>query len=67
MSNRFSNESQKKITDEIFTRFLLAQLLMDSFQDKLTVRDVKFALRNLPQGSDAYDVTYHAAMERIFA
>jgi hypothetical protein len=40
---------------------------MDSFRDKLTVRDVKSALRDLPQGSDAYDVAYHAAMERIFA
>jgi ankyrin repeat protein len=67
MIDRFSDESQRKITDEIFTRFLLARLLMDSFRDKLTVRDVKFALRNLPQGSDAYDVTYHDAMERIFA
>jgi ankyrin repeat protein len=38
---------------------------MDSFRDKLTVRDVKSALRNLPQGSDAYDIAYHAAMERI--
>jgi ankyrin repeat protein len=40
---------------------------MDSFQEKLTVRDLKSALRNLPQGSDAYDVAYHNAMERIFA
>jgi len=67
MFDRFPDGSQTKITDEIFTRFLLAQLLMDSFRDKLTVRDVKFALRNLPQGSDTYDLTYHAAMERIFA
>jgi hypothetical protein len=40
---------------------------MDSFRDKLTVRDVKSALRDLPKGSDAYDTAYHAAMERIFA
>ena len=40
---------------------------MDSFRDKLTVRDVKSALQHLPQGSDAYDVAYHGAMERIFA
>jgi ankyrin repeat protein len=39
---------------------------VDSFRDKLTIRDVKSALRNLPQGSDAYDVAYDAAMERIF-
>jgi hypothetical protein len=33
----------------------------------MTVRDVKSAIRNLPQGSSAYDVAYHDAMERIFA
>jgi hypothetical protein len=58
---------KKEITDDTRTRFLLAQLLMDSFRDKLTVRDVKSALQNLPQGSDTYDVAYQAAMERILA
>jgi ankyrin repeat protein len=67
MLNHFYDESEREITDDLHTRFLLAQLLMDSFRDKITVRDVKSALRNLPQGSDAYDVAYHAAMERIFS
>jgi ankyrin repeat protein len=67
MLNHFYDESEKEITNNLYTRFLLAQLLMDSFRDKLTVRDVKSALQNLLQGSDAYDVAYHAAMERIFA
>jgi ankyrin repeat protein len=67
MTDRFSDESQKKVTDEIFIRFLLARLLMDSFLDKLTVREMKFALCNLPQGSDAYDEAYDAAMKRICA
>jgi ankyrin repeat protein len=67
MFNRFSDLSQKESTDNTYTRFLLAQLLMDSFRDRLTVRDVKSALQKLPQGSDAYDIAYHAAMERIFA
>jgi len=40
---------------------------MDSFKSKLTVREVKAAMRSLPKGSDAYDVAYTAAMERIFA
>ena len=40
---------------------------MDSFKNKLTVREVKAAMRSLPKGSDAYDVAYTAAMERIFA
>ena len=67
MSDFFSDESQRNFTDVICTRFLLVQLLMDSFRDKMTVRDVKSAIRNLPQGSSAYDVAYHDAMERIFA
>jgi hypothetical protein len=58
---------ERGITDNLHTRFLLAQLLIDSFRDKLTVRDVKSALQNLSQGSDAYDEAYNAAMERIFA
>lgn len=40
---------------------------MDSFKDKLTVTKVKAVLKTLPKGSDAYDVAYSAAMERIFA
>lgn len=67
MLNHFYDWAEKEIADYLHTRFLLAQLLMDSFRDKLTIRDVKSALQNLPQGSNAYDVAYHAAMERIFA
>jgi ankyrin repeat protein len=67
MPNHFYDRSKKETTDDLHTRFLLAQLLMDSFRDKLTVRDVKSAIQNLPQGSNAYDVAYEAAMERIFA
>jgi ankyrin repeat protein len=40
---------------------------MDSFKEQLTVGKVKSALKTLPKGSDAYDVAYAAAMERIFA
>jgi ankyrin repeat protein len=40
---------------------------MDSFKEELTVGKVKSALKTLPKGSDAYDVAYAAAMERIFA
>jgi ankyrin repeat protein len=45
----------------------LAQLLVDSFKDVMTVKELKSALKNLPKGSDAYDSAYHAAMDRIFA
>jgi hypothetical protein len=67
MLSHLYGESEKEITDNLRTRFLLAQLLMDSFRDKLTIRDVKSALQKLPQGSDAYDIAYSTAMERIFA
>lgn len=40
---------------------------MDSFKEKLTVKEVKVALKTLPKGSDAYDLAYSAAMQRIFA
>jgi hypothetical protein len=40
---------------------------MDSFKDKLTVKEVKSALKTLPRGSDAYDKAYRDAMERILA
>lgn len=40
---------------------------MDSLRPKLTVKEVKIAMKTLPKGSDAYDVAYTAAMERIFA
>jgi hypothetical protein len=67
MLNHSCDRPEKEITEILCIRCLLAQLLIDSFRDKLTVRDVKSALRNLTQGSDTYDVAYHAAMERIFA
>ena len=66
MLNYFYDESQKMTIDIIGTRFLLAQLLMDSFQSKVTVREVKSALQKLPQGSNAYDSAYEDAMTRIF-
>ncbi|KAM0717822.1 hypothetical protein Q7P37_006154 [Cladosporium fusiforme] len=46
--------------------FLLAQLLMDSFQVRLKVKRIKEDLQKLPQGVDAYDMAYSDAMERIF-
>src|SRR6266571_79929 len=46
-------------------RFLLARLHMDSLMSQPTLRDIKQALRNLPQGSKGLDETYKQAMERI--
>jgi ankyrin repeat protein len=40
---------------------------MNSLVPKLNVKKVKTALKTLPQGSDAYDIAYTAAMDRISA
>lgn len=48
-------------------RFLLARLLMDSFQDKIRIKSIKEDLAKLPTGLAAYDVAYDNAMERIQA
>jgi ankyrin repeat protein len=49
------------------SRFLLAQLNLDSLTDKLTPKAIKLALAELPRGSDALDCAYKEAMERIEA
>jgi hypothetical protein len=46
-------------------RFLLAQLHFDSLTDKISPKAIKCALNRLPKGSDALDVAYDEAMERI--
>ena len=47
------------------TRFLLAQLHMDSLSDKTSIKMVKKALDALPKGSKALDAAYDGAMQRI--
>jgi ankyrin repeat protein len=49
----------------ILSRFLLAQLHLDSLMDKTTESDIRTALESLPTGSDAYDQAYENAMKRI--
>lgn len=44
-------------------RFLLAQLYLESLDDKRTPRLIRRALENLPKGSDALDQAYGKAME----
>lgn len=44
---------------------MLAQLHLDSLEDKVTPRAVNAALADLPKGSDALDVAYNQAMDRI--
>ena len=48
-----------------FTRFLLAQLHLDSLIGQPSPKSLRNALRTLPTGLDGYDKAYHEAMERI--
>ena len=43
----------------IFVRFLLAQLHIDSLISKPTPRDIKWALRNLPYEIKGIDAMYN--------
>jgi hypothetical protein len=60
---------QEAITTAIISAakgmFLLAQLHFDSLADKTSLRDVSDALKQLPTGSDALDLAYKGAIERI--
>jgi ankyrin repeat protein len=47
------------------TRFLLAQLHLDSLIGKRSPKAIQTALKNLVKGSAAYDYAYNDAMERI--
>ena len=47
------------------TRFLLAQLHMDSLKDKTSPKLIKKALEVFPKGSNALDLAYHGALQRI--
>ena len=51
------------------SRFLLAQLHMDSLTDKMSIKDVRRALKRFPRGGDedALKKAYSDAMERINA
>lgn len=49
----------------LYYRFLLAQLHLDSLSDKTTAKAMKLTLQNLPRGSDALEVAYKDAWERI--
>ena len=47
------------------TRFLLAQLYLESLIGKRSPKAIRAALKNLASGSRAYDHAYEDAMERI--
>ena len=45
--------------------FLLAQLHVGSLTDKTTPKAIKKALETLPTGSDALNIAYFQAMQRV--
>lgn len=53
------------IVDIVDGMFLLARLHMDSLTDKTSPKAIKRALEKLPMGSDALDLAYDQAMQRI--
>ncbi|KAH7176990.1 hypothetical protein EDB81DRAFT_940795 [Dactylonectria macrodidyma] len=69
MQGEMQNELLDRIKIEILKvhggMFLLAQLHFDSFKDKRSPKAVEYILKTLPTGSDAYDIAYKDAMERI--
>ena len=47
------------------SRFLLAQLHMDSLRDKTSIKSVKKALETLPEGAKGLDLAYDEALKRV--
>ncbi|GLA64539.1 hypothetical protein AtubIFM55763_003304 [Aspergillus tubingensis] len=64
-NNKLQDEIVEAIMKTVDGMFLLAQLHLDSLRGKLSVTAVKKTLEKLPTGTDAYDVAYEEAMERI--
>ncbi|KAH0537365.1 hypothetical protein FGG08_005844 [Glutinoglossum americanum] len=56
---------KSNIIDVVDGMFLLAQLHLDSLTDKTSPKAIKNALKRLPKGSDALDIAYDEALERI--
>ncbi|PHH81562.1 hypothetical protein CDD82_491 [Ophiocordyceps australis] len=63
------SELSKQVVNSIMKAtdgmFLLAKLHLDTIKDKLNLKAVRAALKNLAKGSDAYKKAYDDAMERI--
>ncbi|PYH66772.1 uncharacterized protein BO88DRAFT_392289 [Aspergillus vadensis CBS 113365] len=64
-NNKLQDEIVEAIIKTVDGMFLLAQLHLDSLRGKLSVTAVKKTLEKLPTGTDAYDVAYEEALERI--
>ncbi|OPB45737.1 hypothetical protein A0O28_0093040 [Trichoderma guizhouense] len=64
-SKTLQEEIKTGISDTVGGMFLLAQLHFDQLTDCITRKAVMKTLKALPTGSNAYDYTYNAAMDRI--
>ncbi len=64
-NSTLQDDIANSIVDVVDGMFLLAQLHMDSLTDKTSPKAIKKALERLPMGSDALDIAYGQAMQRI--
>ncbi|GLA41419.1 hypothetical protein AnigIFM63309_009509 [Aspergillus niger] len=64
-NDELQKEIVNAITKTVNGMFLLAQLHLDSLEGKLSVTAIQRALKQLPSGTDAYNIAYEEAMERI--
>ncbi|KAI2842336.1 hypothetical protein CBS76997_10291 [Aspergillus niger] len=64
-NDELQKEIVNAITKTVNGMFLLAQLHLDSLEGKLSVTATQRALKKLPSGTDAYNIAYEEAMERI--
>ncbi|KAI2822028.1 hypothetical protein CBS147343_9519 [Aspergillus niger] len=64
-NDELQKEIVNAITKTVNGMFLLAQLHLDSLEGKLSVTAIRRALKQLPSGTDAYNIAYEEAMERI--
>ena len=62
---RLQEAIANSIVDNVDGMFLLAHLHMDSLTDKTSPKAIRKALEKLPMGSDALDLAYDQAMQRI--
>ncbi|PVH99572.1 purine and uridine phosphorylase, partial [Periconia macrospinosa] len=60
-----SEEIKSEIIKSVGGMFLLAELHFASLQWKMSHKDIRTALRELPTGAQAYEHAYKATMERI--
>ncbi|KAL6789740.1 ankyrin repeat-containing domain protein [Trichoderma sp. SZMC 28012] len=64
-SKTLQEEIKAGVSVAVGGMFLLAQLHFDQLIDCITRKEVVKTLKALPTGSNAYDYTYNAAMDRI--